>query len=115
MRTPPGVCLCFQRVTPEMKAFLEKLRTRVRVGVVGGSDLSKIKEQLGDDGEEEEELSGVRGEGLAILSLTFCFSVSVIQKSDYVFAENGLVAYRHGQLHSVQVSHLVHKMSSRGR
>ncbi|XP_014871642.1 phosphomannomutase 2 [Poecilia latipinna] len=64
-----------QSVTPEMKAFLEKLRTRVRVGVVGGSDLSKIKEQLGED---------------------------VIQKSDYVFAENGLVAYRHGQLHSVQ-------------
>uniref|UniRef100_A0A3B5M0L9 Phosphomannomutase n=1 Tax=Xiphophorus couchianus TaxID=32473 RepID=A0A3B5M0L9_9TELE len=62
-----------QRVTPDMKAFLEKLRTRVRVGVVGGSDLSKIKEQ---------------GEGLA--------------KSDYVFAENGLVAYRHGQLHSIQ-------------
>lgn len=35
-----------------MKEFLEKLSTRVRVGVVGGSDLSKIKEQLGDDGEE---------------------------------------------------------------
>lgn len=34
-----------------MAEFLEQLRTRVRVGVVGGSDLSKIKEQLGDDGE----------------------------------------------------------------
>ncbi|XP_017259282.1 phosphomannomutase 2 [Kryptolebias marmoratus] len=64
-----------QFVTPEMRAFLEKLRTRVRVGVVGGSDLVKIKEQLGND---------------------------VIQKVDYVFAENGLVAYKHGQLHSVQ-------------
>uniref|UniRef100_A0A3Q4HUK3 Phosphomannomutase n=1 Tax=Neolamprologus brichardi TaxID=32507 RepID=A0A3Q4HUK3_NEOBR len=40
-----------QRVTPDMAEFLQKLRTRVRVGVVGGSDLSKIKEQLGDDGE----------------------------------------------------------------
>uniref|UniRef100_A0A3Q4I6G0 Phosphomannomutase n=1 Tax=Neolamprologus brichardi TaxID=32507 RepID=A0A3Q4I6G0_NEOBR len=38
-----------QRVTPDMAEFLQKLRTRVRVGVVGGSDLSKIKEQLGDD------------------------------------------------------------------
>uniref|UniRef100_A0A3Q2UUD9 Phosphomannomutase n=1 Tax=Haplochromis burtoni TaxID=8153 RepID=A0A3Q2UUD9_HAPBU len=65
-----------QRVTPDMAEFLLKLRTRVRVGVVGGSDLSKIKEQLGDD---------------------------VIQKVDYVFAENGLVAYKSGQLHSVQV------------
>uniref|UniRef100_A0A3P9MPS4 Phosphomannomutase n=1 Tax=Oryzias latipes TaxID=8090 RepID=A0A3P9MPS4_ORYLA len=55
--------------------FLQRLRTRVRVGVVGGSDLSKIKEQLGAD---------------------------VIQKVDYVFAENGLVAYKNGQLLSVQ-------------
>lgn len=34
-----------------MAEFLEKLKTQVRVGVVGGSDLDKIKEQLGDDGE----------------------------------------------------------------
>lgn len=64
-----------QRVTPHMSQFLGLLRSRVRVGVVGGSDLSKIKEQLGDD---------------------------VIQKVDYVFAENGLVAYKNGQLLSVQ-------------
>ncbi|XP_058495984.1 phosphomannomutase 2 [Solea solea] len=64
-----------QRATPEMAQFLQKLRTRVRVGVVGGSDLNKIMEQLGDD---------------------------VIQVVDYVFAENGLVAYRYGQLVSIQ-------------
>ncbi|KAK3530700.1 hypothetical protein QTP86_032189 [Hemibagrus guttatus] len=64
-----------QRATPHMQEFLSKLRQRVRVGVVGGSDLNKIKEQLGDD---------------------------VIEQVDYVFAENGLVAYRFGQLHSVQ-------------
>ncbi|XP_031695442.1 phosphomannomutase 2 isoform X4 [Anarrhichthys ocellatus] len=58
-----------------MAEFLEKLRTRVGVGVVGGSDLCKIKEQLGND---------------------------VIQKVDYVFAENGLVAYKDGQLLSIQ-------------
>lgn len=28
---------------------MDKLRTRVRVGVVGGSDLVKIKEQMGGD------------------------------------------------------------------
>lgn len=33
-----------------MAQFLQKLRTRVKVGVVGGSDLKKIKEQLGEDG-----------------------------------------------------------------
>lgn len=33
-----------------MQEFLKKLKQRVRVGVVGGSDLDKIKEQLGDDG-----------------------------------------------------------------
>lgn len=64
-----------QEVTPEMSEFLQKLKTRVRVGVVGGSDLSKIQEQLGRD---------------------------VIQKVDYVFAENGLVAYKDGTLLSVQ-------------
>ncbi|XP_061883187.1 phosphomannomutase 2 [Entelurus aequoreus] len=64
-----------QPITPGMSTFIDKLKTRVRVGVVGGSDLCKIKEQLGDD---------------------------VIQKVDYVFAENGLVAYKEGQLLSVQ-------------
>lgn len=64
-----------QKATPHMQEFLSKLKQLVRVGVVGGSDLNKIKEQLGDD---------------------------VIERVDYVFAENGLVAYRFGQLHSVQ-------------
>ncbi|KPP76077.1 hypothetical protein Z043_104610, partial [Scleropages formosus] len=64
-----------KRVTPEMEEFLAQLRHKVRVGVVGGSDYSKIKEQLGDD---------------------------VLDKVDYVFAENGLVAYKQGQLLSVQ-------------
>lgn len=64
-----------QKATPEMSEFLQKLKNRVRVGVVGGSDLCKIKEQLGDD---------------------------ITQKVDYVFAENGLVAYKNGELLSVQ-------------
>uniref|UniRef100_A0AAZ3SN20 Phosphomannomutase n=1 Tax=Oncorhynchus tshawytscha TaxID=74940 RepID=A0AAZ3SN20_ONCTS len=64
-----------QRVTPGMEDFLQRLRRRVRVGVVGGSDFIKIKEQLGDD---------------------------VVEKVDYLFAENGLVAYQNGQLVAVQ-------------
>jgi len=50
---------------------LADLRKVATVGVVGGSDFSKQKEQLGDD---------------------------VLQKTDYSFSENGLVAYKHGQL-----------------
>ncbi len=38
-----------QRATPEMKQFLKELKDRVVIGVVGGSDLVKAKEQLGDD------------------------------------------------------------------
>ena len=32
-----------------MEEFLEKLKKRVTVGLVGGSDLGKILEQLGGD------------------------------------------------------------------
>lgn len=33
-----------------MKVFLAKLREKVPIGVVGGSDYDKINEQLGGDG-----------------------------------------------------------------
>ncbi|XP_068100755.1 phosphomannomutase 2 [Hyperolius riggenbachi] len=59
-----------QKVTSDMAEFLQRLRKQVKLGVVGGSDFEKIKEQLGDD---------------------------VVEKFDYVFAENGLVAYKNGQ------------------
>jgi len=57
--------------TDEMKACLDRLRGKCVVGVVSGSDLKKIKEQLGDD---------------------------LIEKYDYVFTENGLVAHHNGFL-----------------
>ncbi|XP_074821579.1 phosphomannomutase 2 isoform X3 [Natator depressus] len=59
-----------QKITAEMAEFLQKLRKKVRVGLVGGSDLDKIQEQLGDD---------------------------VVEKFDYVFPENGLVSYKDGE------------------
>ncbi|XP_048659039.1 phosphomannomutase 1 isoform X4 [Marmota marmota marmota] len=65
------------KIDPEVSAFLQKLRSRVQIGVVGGSDYSKIAEQLGDGDE-------------------------VIEKFDYVFAENGTVQYKHGRLLSKQ-------------
>ncbi|XP_068764697.1 phosphomannomutase 2 isoform X2 [Struthio camelus] len=64
-----------QKIATEMAEFLQALRQKVRVGVVGGSDLEKIKEQLGDD---------------------------VVEKFDYVFPENGLVAYKDGKFLSKQ-------------
>ncbi|KAE9460109.1 hypothetical protein C3L33_08003, partial [Rhododendron williamsianum] len=54
---------------------MQELRKVVTIGVVGGSDLVKISEQLGK---------------------------SVINEYDYVFAENGLVAYKDGKLLGTQ-------------
>lgn len=99
----------FQRVTPDMAEFLQKLRTRFRVGVVGGSDLNKIKEQLGDDG-KTRICAGVVRRCPPLPPSSWCQPCSVplhavIQKVDYLFAENGLVAYKNGELLSVQVKH----------
>ncbi|KAG0500615.1 hypothetical protein HPP92_000687 [Vanilla planifolia] len=58
-------------ITLKMVEFMKELRKVVMVGVVGGSDLVKISEQLGK---------------------------SVVNDYDYVFSENGLVAYRSGEL-----------------
>eukprot|EP00744_Colponema_vietnamica_P007311 GILI01010537.1.p1 GENE.GILI01010537.1~~GILI01010537.1.p1 ORF type:complete len:250 (+),score=84.60 GILI01010537.1:114-863(+) len=57
------------KATPELLAFMKELRSKVHIGVVGGSDLHKITEQLGD---------------------------SVLQDFDFVFSENGLVAHKDG-------------------
>lgn len=55
------------KATDEMIQFLKELRSKVVIGMVGGSDLKKQKEQLGDD---------------------------VLSMFDYTFSENGLVAYK---------------------
>ncbi|GLT53849.1 hypothetical protein SLA2020_270900 [Shorea laevis] len=62
-------------VTPKTFEFMRELRKVVTVGVVGGSDLSKISEQLGK---------------------------TVIDDYDYVFSENGLVAHKDGKLIGTQ-------------
>lgn len=61
-----------QKITVEMERFIfQELSNHVAVGVVGGSDLNKQKEQLGED---------------------------IIAKATFSFAENGLVAYRDARL-----------------
>ena len=44
-RSRPGH---LQEVSPEVLEFLASLREKVTIGFVGGSDLKKQKEQLGD-------------------------------------------------------------------
>ncbi|KAM7275696.1 hypothetical protein ACFE04_017562 [Oxalis oulophora] len=62
-------------VTPQMLQFMKDLRKIVTVGVVGGSDLCKISEQLGQ---------------------------SVTNDYDFVFSENGLMAHKDGKLVDTQ-------------
>lgn len=59
-------------VTPEMKAFMKELRKKVTVALVSGSDFPKVQEQMGSE--------------------------NVTNLYDYVFSENGLVAYKNGEL-----------------
>jgi len=70
-----------EEAAPEMHTFLKKLRTELVTGIVGGSDLVKQKEQMGE---------------------------SVVTDVDFNFSENGLVAYKDGELIGKQsfVSHI---------
>ena len=62
-------------VTPEMMAFMKDLSKKITVGIVGGSDLPKQEEQLGD---------------------------GIAKVFPYNFSQNGLVAYKNGELLEVQ-------------
>ena len=63
------------RITPDMAEFLQEARKHSYIGTIGGSDLVKQQEQLGEN---------------------------LLQEWDYVFAENGLVAHKGGKLIAVQ-------------
>ncbi|KAH9396542.1 PREDICTED: phosphomannomutase-like [Rhagoletis zephyria] len=68
-------------VTEEMDSLLGELKKKVKVGLVGGSDLGKIAEQMSPKALDAEQ---------AIYE--------VVNKYDYVFSENGLIAYEAGKL-----------------
>ena len=62
-----------QLIMPEMETLLlDTLKKKVKVGLVSGSDLKKLAEQMGGE--------------------------DVVHKFDYVFPENGLVAYKDSKL-----------------
>ncbi|SJX65310.1 probable phosphomannomutase [Sporisorium reilianum f. sp. reilianum] len=65
--------LARQTITPEFHALLASLRKQCVIGVVGGSDLKKVREQL------------------QITDTDFT------HEFDYVFAENGLTAFKDGE------------------
>ena len=67
------------RITPEMEEFLLNLRAKVTVGLVGGSDLQKIAEQMTSKN-------------------TMSAENDLLAKYEYVFAENGLVTHISGIL-----------------
>ena len=62
-----------------MKEFLKRLKEKVDVGIVGGSDLSKQQEQLGDNSEIASFSSHI-----------------VTNELTYVFSQNGLLSYHNG-------------------
>jgi phosphomannomutase len=62
-------------ITEDMMSFMQKLGEKVMVGIVGGSDLPKQEEQLGK---------------------------GVVNLFPYNFSQNGLVAYKNGELIEVQ-------------
>lgn len=59
------------KVTPSMMDFLIELSKKVTVGIVGGSDLPKQEEQLGE---------------------------GIVKVFPYNFSQNGLIAYKNGEL-----------------
>ena len=62
-------------ITPDMMAFMKELSKKITVGIVGGSDLPKQEEQLGE---------------------------GIVNLFPYNFSQNGLVAYKNGELLEVQ-------------
>mmetsp|Transcript_5931 Transcript_5931/g.17782 ORF Transcript_5931/g.17782 Transcript_5931/m.17782 type:complete len:252 (-) Transcript_5931:1698-2453(-) len=62
-------------VTEPMMEFMKELSKKITVGIVGGSDLPKQEEQLGD---------------------------GIVKTFPYNFSQNGLVAYKNGELLEMQ-------------
>jgi len=94
-----------QFVEPEMLETLRQVRRKVVIGFVGGSDLAKQKEQLGENG---------TGATLSRTARLLCSTPTahngaahttptVLDLFDFGFAENGLTAYRKGKVLATQV------------
>lgn len=80
--TPPR-----QKIDVKVDKFLQDISKREKfdIGVVGGSDLVKVQEQLGEH--------------------------DIFDKYKYVFAENGLTAYKNGKKLSSEVIKINKKLN----
>lgn len=74
-----------------MLDVLKAVRQKAVIGFVGGSDLSKITEQLAVDGNPGEPQPDHRA-----MPRILTRGTAVVDKFDYAFAENGLTAYKLG-------------------
>ena len=109
-----GPCVS-QTIQDDMRAVLKDLRGKITIGTVGGSDLDKQIEQLGSTGMYcccmkillRKSTLWPRWEKFVlvlwwIVSIICPILFVVLSDFDYVFSENGLVAYKKGQLVAVQ-------------
>ncbi|XP_030315520.1 phosphomannomutase 2 isoform X4 [Calypte anna] len=96
-----------QKITAEMAAFLQQLRQKVKVGVVGGSDFEKIKEQLGDDENglvaykdgkllSRQNIQGHLGEDILQDLINYC--LSYIAKIKLPKKRGTFIEFRNGML-----------------
>lgn len=82
-----------QRINAEMEYFMDNLKRHVTVGLVGGSDLDKIAEQMAGSDPQVPNTDGPVSYSQHAANIH-----RLVNKFDYVFAENGLVAYHSGKL-----------------
>ena len=96
----------FLAVTLKNTTLITSVRVQfVKVGIVGGSDLVKIEEQLGQKGEPVREGPLESHPRYQVGSLDEHHLTPPLAASsdyDYCFSENGLVAHQEGQLLAVQ-------------
>jgi phosphomannomutase len=75
-----------QVITSQMHNFLALVRKHCRIGLVGGSDLTKVLEQMG----------GTFEQGSLICLRNHSVHILVADSFDYLFTENGVVGF-HGR------------------
>jgi phosphomannomutase len=88
--------MSLQSASAEILDLLKELKKKVVIGFVGGSDLVKITEQLNVRGNNSEyELPGP--DSTQANDHNCPTRIPVVDDFDFVFAENGLTAYRLGK------------------
>ncbi|XP_053785140.1 phosphomannomutase 2 isoform X2 [Desmodus rotundus] len=96
-----------QKITKEMDDFLQKLRQKVKIGVVGGSDFEKVQEQLGNDENGlvaykdgkllcKQNIQGHLGEALIQDLINYC--LSYIAKIKLPKKRGTFIEFRNGML-----------------